>query len=64
MEGEISNAEVTWTGEGTWSPKSICFGWTKADWAVTICDFPDGTTLENGESATLMCKKGTSAACQ
>jgi len=64
LEGEISNAEVTWTGEGTWSPKSICFGWTKADWAVTICDFPDGTTLENGESATLMCKQGTSAACQ
>jgi len=63
LEGEISNAMVTWTGEGTWSPTSICFGWTRPGWKTYICDFPASTTLANGESATLMCKQGDSATC-
>ena len=64
MEGEISNAEVTWTGEGTWSPKSICFDWDKESFLVSICTFPNATTLTNGESATLTCGMGSVTYCE
>jgi len=64
LEGEITEAVVTWTGEGTWSPVSVCYDWDKTNNRVSICDFPAGTTLQTGESATLTCRQGDTTTCE
>jgi len=64
LEGQISEAEVTWTGEGTWSPSSICFDWDKESFLVSTCTFPEGTTLKNGENAVLTCGMGSVTDCE
>jgi len=63
LEGQISEAEVTWTGEGTWSPNNICFDWDKESFLVSVCIFPDGTTLNTGENAVLTCSMGSVTDC-
>ena len=63
MEGEITAATATWTGEGTWSPDNICFDWDKETNRVSVCTFPAGTSLSNGQSATLACIKGDTTEC-
>jgi len=63
MEGEIIDATATWTGEGTWSPDSICFDWDKEANRVSVCTFPEGTSLSHGQSVSLTCAKGDTVEC-
>jgi len=58
LSGQVSAAEVTWVGEGTWTLDNVCFDWvdpaeTKL---VSICRNTMGASLSNGESATLECE--------
>ena len=34
LEGEVSEAEVQWKGDGIWEPESMCFDWTNDDFMV------------------------------
>merc|ERR1719323_2678061 len=37
LEGEVIDAVVTWTGEGTWSPVQVCYDWDKDTNRISIC---------------------------
>merc|ERR1712050_641796 len=56
LEGRIEGAEVTWTGEGTWTPHTVCFDWDKETNRVFLCTFPPGTGLSWGESQSGSCE--------
>jgi len=55
LDGLVSAANVVWTGEGQWSPDTICYDWDKDTQVVSVCSFPAGTTLAYGESASATC---------
>ena len=63
LEGRIEASTVSWTGEGTWMPESICYDWSKETNKVFICTFPDGTSLTNGQSASGSCGVGAGLEC-
>ena len=46
-------AEVVWTGEGTWRPDNICYDWDKVTNKVFVCTFAPGTALSYGEPSAL-----------
>lgn len=54
----VSEASVTWVGEGTWIPDNVCFDWVDPQEKnlVSICRNTNGASLSNGESATLTCE--------
>jgi len=55
LDGMVSSAVVTWTGSGQWSPDTICYDWDNEKQVVSVCSFPEGTTLAHGEQATGAC---------
>lgn len=63
LEGRIEESTVAWTGEGTWMPESICYDWDKETNTVSVCTFPDGTSLTYGQSATGTCGAGSGTEC-
>ena len=56
-------AQVVWTGEGIWSPASVCYDWDKQTNKVFICSFAEGTKLSYGESAQGSCGAADSLEC-
>ena len=63
LDGYVQESSVVWTGEGTWSPKSICYDWDKEANRVFVCTFPDGTSLSNGQEAVGSCAISDSLDC-
>jgi len=61
LNGMVSEASVTWVGDGTWIPDNVCFDWVDPDESnlVSICRNTNGASLSNGESATLTCEFDT-----
>ena len=55
-------AEVVWTGEGTWRPDNICYDWDKVTNKPFICSF-QGNTLSYGQSATGFCTVAQGNTC-
>lgn len=63
LEGRIEQSTVTWTGEGTWMPESICYDWSKETNRVFVCTFSEGTSLSSGQSATGSCGAADGVSC-
>ena len=63
LEGRIEQSTVTWTGEGTWMPESICYDWSKETNRVFVCTFSAGTSLSSGQSATGSCGPADGTSC-
>jgi len=63
LEGRIEQSTVTWTGEGTWMPESICYDWSKDSNRVFVCTFSEGTSLSSGQSATGSCGAADGTSC-
>ena len=63
LEGRIEQSTVTWTGEGTWMPESICYDWSDEKNRVFVCSFSEGTVLSYGQSATGSCAAADGTSC-
>ena len=63
LEGRVLEAEVVWTGQGTWQPDSICYDWDKVTNKVFVCSFSPGTALSYGEAAQGSCRAGETTSC-
>ena len=63
LEGRIEQSTVTWSGEGTWMPESICYDWSKETNRVFVCTFSEGTSLSSGQSATGSCGAADGVSC-
>ena len=63
LEGRIEQSTVTWTGEGSWMPESICYDWDDEKVRVSVCTFSEGTSLSSGQSATGSCGAADETSC-
>ena len=63
LEGRVLEAEVVWTGEGTWRPDNVCYDWDKVTNKVFVCSFAPGTALQYGEAAQGTCRAGETTSC-
>ena len=53
---------MTWTGEGTWYPATVCYDWDKVNNKPFICSF-QGASLSYGQSATGFCTVAPADTC-
>lgn len=65
LGGMVTAAMVTWTGEGTWSPNTICFDWDDVTNKVSVCSISPSTEphLTTGQSVSLDCRIGDKKDC-
>jgi len=56
LDGDVSESEWTWTGEGDWVGETICVEWFGSDVFASICSFISGGKITD-------CGKHTSPVC-
>jgi len=56
LNGEVTMANVTWVGEGTWTPDNVCFDWDNENTLISICRNTNGASLSTGGTVELLCE--------